>query len=721
MARRSFLICATALIMLTCPVIAAAQPAGADAPTFTRDVAPIIFERCAGCHRPGEVGPFPLLTYDDVSRRARQIVEVTASRFMPPSKAEPGYGGPFVGNRRLTDDEIALIARWAEAGTPRGNRADLPPLPEWTEGWQLGVPDVVVTMDEPYTVAAGGADTFRNFVIPIPLDAPRYVAGLEFRPDNTRVAHHANLRIDRSRSSRQLDDQDPRSGYDGPISPNAQYPDGHFLGWTPGQVPPLAGEGMAWRLEPGSDLVVQLHLQPSGREETLRASVGFFFTDQPPDRTPVMLRLGRQNIDIPPGEPAYTIRDRFELPVDVDLIGVQPHAHFRATEIKGRATFPDGREEWIVYIPDWDFNWQDVYRLETPLSLPKGTTLTMEYTYDNSANNPRNPDRPPRRVLWGQFSSDEMGDLWFQVVTRTEADRATLFNRIMPKVLNEDIVGFETMLLADPDNPVLHRDAAALYIALDRIPAAINHYRRAMALDPYTATDPYNLATLLVGRGSLDEAVSLLRRALELQPDHPQAHNNLGAVLQSQGRIDEATLNFRRAVELEPVNAEAHNNLGNALAMQGQLDEGIRALRQALALQPGLADAHHNLGNTLTDQGKVSDAIVQHRRAMEAAPDWVPPMSSLAWLLATAADETLRAPAEAVAIAERSAAITDRQHVGVLDTLAAAYASAGDFDQAVTAETDAVALATGAGATGIAAELERRLATYRAGRPYQEP
>ena len=574
MACRALLICATALIMLTCPVIAAAQPAGADAPTFTRDVAPIIFERCAGCHRPGEVGPFPLLTYDDVSRRARQIVEVTASRFMPPSKAEPGYGGPFVGNRRLTDDEIALIARWAEAGTPRGNRGDLPPLPEWTEGWQLGVPDVVVTMDEPFTVAAGGADTFRNFVIPIPLDAPRYVAGLEFRPDNTRVAHHANLRIDRSRSSRQLDDQDPRSGYDGPISPNAQYPDGHFLGWTPGQVTPLAGEGMAWRLEPGSDLVVQLHLQPSGREETLRASVGFFFTDEPPDRTPVMLRLGRQNIDIPPGESAYTIRDRFELPVDVDLIGVQPHAHFRATEIKGRAIFPDGREEWIVYIPDWDFNWQDVYRLETPLSLPKGTTLTMEYTYDNSANNPRNPDRPPRRVLWGQFSSDEMGDLWFQVVTRTEADRATLFNRIMPKVLNEDLVGFETMLLADPDNPVLHRDAAALYIALDRIPAAINHYRRAMALDPYAATDPYNLATLLVGRGSLDEAVSLLGRALELQPDHPQAHNNLGAVLQSQGRIDEATLSFRRAVELEPVNAEAHNNLGNATGHAGAARRG---------------------------------------------------------------------------------------------------------------------------------------------------
>ena len=662
-------------------VLAAAQPApGAptSSPTFSDDIAPLVIEHCAPCHRPGEVGPFSLLTFDDVRRRARQIAEVTASRFMPPWKPEPGFGGPFVGSRRLSDADVALFRRWADAGAPAGDLGRVPPQPDWPQGWRLGTPDVVVTMPEPYTVPADGPDTFRNFVLPIPIERAAFVAGIEFRPGNPRVAHHANLRLDRTRSSRQLDEQDPEPGYEGPISPQAHYPDGHFLGWTPGQLPPLAESGMAWRLEPGSDFVIQLHMQSTGRPESIQASVGLYFTDAPPVRTPMMLRLGRQSIDIPAGAPRYVIHDRFTLPVGAELIGVQPHAHFRATEINGVATLPNGRTESLIRISDWDFNWQDVYRYETRPFLPAGTTVAMEYVYDNSAANPRNPDNPPRRVRFGQFSNDEMGDLWLQLLPRSEADRQTLAQAFMPKVLNEDIVGYESMLASDPDNAVLHRDVAVLYMTADRIAAAVRHYRRSLELDPASATAHYNLATLLAAGGALDDAVRHFRRAVALRPAHAAAHNNLGAVLRALGRVAEATPYFERAVALDASNAAAHNNLASALVIAGRADAAVRHYRRALALEP----------------------------------DGVESLMSLAWILATAGDERLRSPDEAVGLAEQAATLTSRRDVNVLATLAAAYAAAGRFDEALPTQRQAIGLAQPIGSPDVMTELQRRLALY---------
>ncbi len=669
------------------PETARSRPAAREpaAPTFADDVAPLVLEHCAPCHRPGEVAPFPLLTYEDVRRRARQIAEVTGSRFMPPWKPEPGFGGPFIGSRRLADAEVALLRRWAESGAPAGDLSRLPPQPAWPEGWRLGTPDVVVTMLEAYTVPADAPDTFRNFVLPIPIDRTAFVAGIEFRPGNARVAHHANLRLDRTRSSRMLDEQDPAPGYEGPISPQAHYPDGHFLGWTPGQLPPLAEPGMAWRLEPGSDFVVQLHMQSTGRPESIRASVGLYFTDVPPERTPVMLRLGRQSIDIPPGEPRYVIRDRFTLPVGAELIGVQPHAHFRATEINGIATLPDGRTEPLIRISDWDFNWQDVYRYQTRPFLPAGTTVAMEYAYDNSAANPRNPDHPPRRVRFGQFSNDEMGDLWLQLLPRSDTDRETLTRAFMPKVLNEDIVGYESMLASDPDNAVLHRDVAVLYMTAGRTAAAVRHYRRSIELDSASATAHYNLATLLAAGGSLDEAVRHLRRAVALRPAHAAAHNNLGAVLRALGRLAEATPYFERAVALDANNAAAHNNLASALAATG----------------------------------RPADAVRYYRRALELEPDGIESLVSLAWILATTGDARLQAPGEAVRLAERAASLTSRRDVNVLAALAAAHAATGAFDRAIEAQRQAIALARPIGSPELMSELQRRLSLYLRQQPFR--
>ena len=310
-------------------------------------------------------------------QRATQIVQVTKRRFMPPWNVEPGIGR-FEGQRVLTDTELSMIESWVAAGTPEGNAAETPTLPTFPDGWLLGTPDLIVTPPESFTLTATPNDAFRIFAIPLPVSQRTYVRGIEFHPGNPRVVHHANIRVDRTGASRQLDAQDPLPGYDGLMPRSAEYPDGHFLGWTPGQVAPLVAPDLAWTLEPGSDLVVQLHMQPSGAVEDVRPVIGLYFSKTPPVQTPSILRLGSQGIDIPAGEGHYVIRDAYTLPVDADLLAIQPHAHYRAKEIVGTAQFPDGTTRRVMHIRDWDFRWQHVYRLVEPLPLPKGTRLSMD-------------------------------------------------------------------------------------------------------------------------------------------------------------------------------------------------------------------------------------------------------------------------------------------------------------------------------------------------------
>ncbi len=251
-------------VLLAC----VASAASADQATFTRDIAPLVVDRCGMCHHPGGSAPFSLLTYAEVKQRAALIASATRSRYMPPWKADPD-NGPFVGQHPLDDAQIALFARWASTGAAEGDPTDAPARVRdaqagrlWTGGWQLGTPDLIVTLPEAYTLGPDGTDVFRIFVLPLPVDRVRYVRGLEFSPGNPRVVHHANIRVDTTRASRALDDADPGPGYSGLILRSADYPEGHFLGWTPGQVAPLLPKRLAWRLRPQTDLVLEVHMQP---------------------------------------------------------------------------------------------------------------------------------------------------------------------------------------------------------------------------------------------------------------------------------------------------------------------------------------------------------------------------------------------------------------------------------------------------------------------------
>jgi tetratricopeptide (TPR) repeat protein len=459
-------------------------------------------------------------------------------------------------------------------------------------------------------------------------------------------------------------------------------------------------------------------MQPSGKPEIVQPTVGLFFGGEPPVRTPAMLRLGSQGIDIPPGEKHYTISDSYMLPVDVEVLAVQPHAHYRAREIKGVATLPDGTEKGLIFIRDWDFRWQHVYRFVTPLALPRGTTVAMRYTYDNSAENARNPQQPPKQVRWGQRSADEMGDLWLQVLTRDDRDLTTLVRGFQPKMLAEDIIGYETMILADPADIELHDDVAVLYLQLGRAREAVAHFEASVRLKPQSAAAHFNLGTAQTRAGRLEEATGEYRQALQIKPDYANAHNNLGSVLSSQGKLDEAIQQYREALGDDPRYAAAHNNLGNALVRQGNVAEALPHFLDALRVDPEYVDAHYNIGHAYALRGERADAIEHFRQVVRLEPDWTPGLSELAWLLATAPEARLHDARQAVRIAEHAADITGNGDARVLDVLAAAYADAGSFDRALATAKAALRLMP---ADPLAGDIRHRHALYQAHQAFRTP
>ena len=664
---------------------APAQP-GVRPVTYTRDVAPIIATRCGACHAPGGDAPFSLSTFDEVRRRGAMIVAVTKSRFMPPWKPEPGFG-EFEGARRLHDAEIATLAQWVEAGMPAGPPSDTrtgvapgAPAVDLSGGWGSRPPDLVVRLPA-YTLRADGQDVFRIFSVPVPLTSARFVKGMHFRPGN-RAVHHANIRVDASSASRGLDEADPLPGYEGMIARSADFPDGHFLGWTPGQVAPVLSGALAWRLEGGADLVVQLHLRPSGKVEQIAPVIGLYFGDEPAVTTPTAIRLGRQDLDVPAGATRYLVSDSFVLPVDVEVRAAQPHAHYRATAMAAWATLPGGERRSLIRITDWDMNWQDRYLYAEPFWLPAGTRLSLEYLFDNSDANPRNPDRPPVRATWGWRSSDEMADLWIQVLTRTDADRARLRQASGIKMQTEDAVGSEVLLQREPNHVNLRNDAAALYLAIGQPDKALAHFAAVTALRPESASAWFNEGVALEALGRREEARSRYAQALARDATYSAAHNNLAAVLLKEGRVADAREGFERAVGVDPKNADARANLALILA-----------------------------GTAETDA-----ALAQVAVALEQKPELLRGLTAMVWLLAAHPEPAARRPTDARRLAERIVAATGRGAAAV-DALAACYAALGAFEQAVRLANEAEA-ATPANPPALRAAIRERTALYRAGKTF---
>ncbi len=619
-------------------------PAAAGTPTFTRDVAPILFEHCAGCHQPNGSAPFSLLDYASVRPRADAIAQATANRAMPPWLPASDVGR-FAGARGLTEEQIGTIGRWAAQGAPEGRAADLPPAPALAGGWQLGEPDLVVAMPGAYTLEAGDTDIFRNFVIPVPTQRTRYVRTIEIRPGSPRIIHHALVGVDEMRSSRRRDAADPGLGFSGMSLGDASMPDGSLLGWTPGMVPFPGVPGMAWRLPPRSDLVLQLHMLPHDEPRNVQAEIGIHFaeTTQPGDPAYVVILDADEQLDIPLGDADFTVTDTMELPVDVEVLAVYPHAHYIGKQLEGWAELPDGSTVPLIRIDRWDFKWQDSYRYVEPVALPRGTVVGMRWTFDNSPENPHQVNDPPRRVTAGNRSSDEMAHLQLQMRVRTPTDRAMLQE-----------AHYAHMLAKSPDNaPLLYaiggtlrdqgrfaeaaeRYEAAIAIQSEYVPARINlgavlmalgrpddavaQLRAALQYDPLAAGAHYNLGLVFSARGELDDAARHYRDAIAAAPDYAEAHNNLGQVLATQGRLPEAAEHLRQALRLLPDAAEIHNNLGQVLGSQGSIDQAIRHFQEAVRLQPDGVEGYANLGTGLYMQGRLTEAAAHFRRALEIDP-----------------------------------------------------------------------------------------------------
>jgi len=559
--------------------------------TFNRDIAPIFIRYCAPCHRPGEAGPFPLLTYGDAKARARQIAVVTSKRFMPPWLPE-SQELRFADELRLSDEQIALIQKWVEQGAVEGAPSDLPRAPQFVPGWQLGRPDEVIEAEKPYTLTASGSDSYWNFIFRTPVDRTRWLKAIEIRPGDKRVVHHANILVDRNHSARRLEPE-PRGGFPGmelKIESETFDPDSHFLFWKPGTVPRPEPEGMSLRLDKDTDLVLNIHLQPSGKPEKIQPNLGLYFTDRAATLFPLLLQLENdRQLDIPPGEKRFLVTDEFTLPVDVDMLAIYPHAHYLGKDLQALATLPDGSEKTLIHIPQWDLNWQAVYRYADPVFLPKGTKISMRYIYDNSSDNPANPNDPPRRVVAGNRSSDEMAHLWLQVLPHTS--REAVFD---PRMLLQEAMARHN-LEKNPEDFEAHYNLAAMLQTRGVHDEAIKHFGLAVRLRPQDATANNALGASLLAAGRIDEALPYLYAALRAQPDNFDAHYNLANALASQDRFVEAIEHYRAAIRLHPDDANAEANLGSALAETGKLPEAKLHFQRALRIDPNHKLARENL------------------------------------------------------------------------------------------------------------------------------
>lgn len=536
---------------------------GGTPPTWSSDVAPLLYAACVDCHRPGGSAPFPLLTYRDAVSRAERIAWATARGYMPPWLPSAGVE-EFEGERRLSRRDIEILRQWADAGAPEGDPAAAPPPPSFPSEWSLGEPHVVVEFPE-LVVPAEGRDVYRNLVVRAPGAKPRWVRTVELDPGNRRVVHHARMLVDTTASSREQARADVAADLEiMHVAGSARNPAGFFVGWTPGTSANPGRDDLAWRVVPGIDLVLQLHLRPTGAPETVSPRLGFYFAPGPPARAPALVLLESRDIDIQPGDSAFVAEDQFQLPVTVDVLAVYPHAHYLGKRLEGWAVLPDGRRRELIRIESWDFDFQDQYRHRRPVRLPAGSLLAMRVTYDNSPANPHNPFDPPRRVVRGLASTDEMAEMGFQVLPVSAGDLATLEQSL-------DRFYYEAELRWEADE---HLARARSLEAGSRLEEALASYRQALLLgdDPYVMAA---MARILLRQDDPRAAVLVAQRAAALSGgSDPGVLEVLARAYAGAGELASARDVARRAWEIA-------ERMGRTM-----LADSLLALRRSLGGRP---------------------------------------------------------------------------------------------------------------------------------------
>jgi Flp pilus assembly protein TadD len=596
--------------------------------TFNRDIAPIIYSQCSVCHRPGESAPFALLSFDDARRHATQIAEVTKRRYMPPWQPEAGYGD-FAEQRRLSDSQIQLIQQWVADGELPGPAADAPKPPKFSSEWQLGPPDLVLHVTHPYQLAADGGEVFWNFVLPVPVTAERWVRAIEVRPGNPKVFHHANVIMDRAGTASRLE---PKSGYgfegmDITVQETSFDPDSHFLSWKPGSEPVVSPEGMAWKATPGMNLVLNVHLRPTGKPETVSPEIGIYFTSSPQTKFPMLIQLEHDAaISIAPGETDFVVSDDFTVPVDLHVLAIYPHAHYLSTLMEGYATLPDGTRKWLIRIPHWDLNWQGVYRCSQPVFLPKGSIISQRFHYDNSTGNIRNPSSPPKRVTAGNGSTDEMGHLWLQVLPVADSDQRAIVQEALMK----------HRLAKYPGDFSADFNLGALMMDQNKPAEAIPYFQEASLAQPSSALAANEMGVAQMAQSNLRDAYQSFQKAVALDPNYTDARFNLASAEAASGDYPNAAGDFRRVITEAPQNEKAKQHLGEVLylwgddfAKAGNFPEAASRYREAVTYRPADPELHTNLGQVLFQLGRRQDAVSEFEAALRIDPTFEPARRAL--------------------------------------------------------------------------------------------
>lgn len=666
----------TALITVNLALLhAPVQPIHAESRpvTWRGQVAPIVYANCAGCHHTGGSGPFDLTTYTSARRWGPQIADVVESRYMPPWLPEPNTGPhavQFEGNRRLKASDIELLTTWVKAGMPEGAGPE-PVAPVFRRDWQMGPPDLVLEMPVAVTEPASGSDIFVNFILPAKVTGTHWIRAMEIQPNAGQLVHHANVVIDRTASLRTAHPEDWQGGIPGMDlkidSGDAFDPDSHFLFWKPDSTALVEPPGMPWRLDEGNDLVLNMHLKPTGKPEQVRARIGLYFTDKPAASRPLLLQLEHDGaLDIPAGDSNFVVSDELRLPVAVDLLGVYPHAHYLGREMEAWATLPGGQRQEILLIRHWDIDRQAVYRLTQPLPLPAGTVVHMRYTYDNSAANVHNPSSPPVRVKAGNRASDEMSHLWIQVLPHAEGKgdaRLPLEQAWMENILRKSpddpfalynlgalcqmqgqpaqaAVYFRRLLKNNARDP---RTLTALGSALEATgdgDGARTRFEAALAVDSGNTDATFDLATLDLQTGQNQLAEPLFRKLLQQHPKDEAAIVGLAESLAAQNRFPETESLLTDAISRRPDDADAHRLLATVYSAEGNAPGTLDEVRAWARLSPDQPEAHRALAQVLSMAGQATDAITEQQTVVRLSPETADDWNDLGVMQARAGSRT---------------------------------------------------------------------------------
>ena len=513
----------------------------------------IIIHKCSSCHMKGGSAPFALTTYEEIRKRGGAIAEVTASRYMPPWL--PGKTAhSIVGDKSLTKSEIKIISEWYKSGMTEP-KSGLEPLISTNRlvEWKLGPPDLVLEMNSTFEMPAESADVYRHFVIPSGVKVDRYVRGFDFKPSNNRIVHHAFIKIDRTNSSRRLDEAGGGVGFDGMDSVNnAVMPRGHFTSWQQGREPKLTEEGVSWLLPENSDVVFQLHLKSTGKKERIKSKIGLYFTNKKPTKFFRKINLTRRDFKIPANEKAFKLRESFTLAEPAHLRAVMPHAHYLGKAIDAKIIYPDGRVENVLHIPNWDPAWQSEYVFKEPIPLPRGATLIGEISYDNSVDNVKNPNAKPREVSYGTTIKDEMFEVAFQLFT----DQQTKLDKISGHIdeYNKSVLfnAAEFQIEQNPNNADEWCFLGQVHLSNGAYSQAYTSLKKSIDLDPDNAKPYYYLGLYYRVKEDLSRAEYNFIKTIKIDNNNAKAHGNLGLIYFEKKRYNKSKLHFQRALEINP-------------------------------------------------------------------------------------------------------------------------------------------------------------------------